>query len=150
METENGIICIYIYIHGKRNNIYICCRFKWKTENGSPGDFPYPFTVCSSCKLKFVICPFVDKETNRRYPFANGLKKLNGLAYLWSYVRDSLCGHIQSNLSKHQRALMYCNQTQGKCYGCARVYFFTLKLIALSFQAYSCFLLSNLCILAAN
>jgi hypothetical protein len=41
--------------------------------------FLNPFTVCSLCKRKFVVCPFGDEETNRNYPFANGL---NGLAYL--------------------------------------------------------------------
>jgi hypothetical protein len=30
-------------------------------------------------RLKFVVCPFVYKETKRSYPFANGL---NGLAHL--------------------------------------------------------------------
>jgi hypothetical protein len=38
-----------------------------------------PFTVCSSYKQKFVVCPFIDEETNESYPFANGL---NGLAHL--------------------------------------------------------------------
>jgi hypothetical protein len=43
--------------------------------------FLNPFTVCSSCKVKFVACLFVDKETNGSYPFKkNGL---NGLAHLW-------------------------------------------------------------------
>jgi hypothetical protein len=34
-------------------------------------------TVCSLCKQKFVVCPFVDEETNGSYPFANGLNGLN-------------------------------------------------------------------------
>jgi hypothetical protein len=38
--------------------------------------FPNPFTVCKSCKRKFVVCPFVDDETNGSYPFANGLTDL--------------------------------------------------------------------------
>jgi hypothetical protein len=38
--------------------------------------FLNPFTVCSSCKQKFVICPFTDKETNGSCPFLN---RLNGL-----------------------------------------------------------------------
>jgi hypothetical protein len=38
--------------------------------------FLNPFTVCSSCNRKFVICPFVDEEKNGHYPFANGLNKL--------------------------------------------------------------------------
>ncbi len=49
-------------------------------ENGSPGNFPYSVNVRSPAKQKFVIYPFVDEETNGSYPFANGLKKLNGLA----------------------------------------------------------------------
>ncbi len=40
------------------------------------------FTVCSSWKRKFVICPFVYKEANRSYPFANGLNGQNGCAHL--------------------------------------------------------------------
>jgi hypothetical protein len=39
------------------------------------------FTMCSSYKRKFGICPF-DKETNRSYPFANRLNGLNELARL--------------------------------------------------------------------
>ncbi len=50
----------------------------WKTE--VQAIFLNLFTVCSSCKRKFVVCPFVYAETNRIYPFANGL---NGLAHLW-------------------------------------------------------------------
>ncbi len=61
----------------------------FQMENRRPGDFPYsdPFTVRSSCKWKFFVCPFVYKETNRSYLFANGLdgpnvlKGLNGLAF---------------------------------------------------------------------
>ncbi len=45
--------------------------------------FLNPFTVCSSHKPKFVVCPFVDEETNGRFPFANGLTGLNGLAHPW-------------------------------------------------------------------
>ncbi len=37
-----------------------------------------PFTVRSSCKRKFIVCPFVDEETSRSYPFANGINGLNG------------------------------------------------------------------------
>jgi hypothetical protein len=56
-------------------------RKKLKTENGNggPGDSLNPFKVCSSYKRKFVVCPCVDEETNRGYPFANGLKGTNGL-----------------------------------------------------------------------
>ncbi len=41
--------------------------------------FLNPFTVCSSCKRKlrkFVLYPFVYKETNGSYTFANGLNRL--------------------------------------------------------------------------
>jgi hypothetical protein len=40
--------------------------------------FVNAFTVFSSCKRKFVVCPFVNKETNGNYP-SNGL---NGYAHL--------------------------------------------------------------------
>jgi hypothetical protein len=33
-----------------------------------------PFTVCPSSKGKFIVCPFVDEETNVSYPFVKGLK----------------------------------------------------------------------------
>jgi hypothetical protein len=42
--------------------------------------FLNPFTVCSTCKRRFVVCSFVDEETNGSYPFRNGL---NGLARLY-------------------------------------------------------------------
>jgi hypothetical protein len=41
--------------------------------------FLYAFTICSLCEQKFVVCLFVNEETNGSYPFANGL---NGLAHL--------------------------------------------------------------------
>jgi hypothetical protein len=41
--------------------------------------FLNPLTICSLCKRKFVIGPFVYKETSGSYLFANGL---NGLAHL--------------------------------------------------------------------
>ncbi len=40
------------------------------------------FTICSLCKQKFVVCLFVDKETNGSYPFANGLNRLAHLCRL--------------------------------------------------------------------
>ncbi len=54
---------MYIYL-----SIYIyclCCYFKQKTDGREI--FLNPFTVCSSCKWKFVICPFVSEETNGSY-----------------------------------------------------------------------------------
>jgi hypothetical protein len=72
-------IYIYIYI-----NIlifmYICCRFKRKTEAKAIFD---PLTVCSFRKRKFFFFLFVYEVTSRSYPFANGLNGLNGLAHLW-------------------------------------------------------------------
>ncbi len=47
-----------------------------QTESGSPGKFYLNmFIICSSCKWKFVVCLFLDEETNGSYPFAN---KING------------------------------------------------------------------------
>ncbi len=52
---------------------------KRKTENGSPGNFLNPFTICSSCEQKFVVRPFVEEETYKNYMFAIEVKGLNGL-----------------------------------------------------------------------
>ncbi len=50
---------LYVYVH-----IYAAVS----NENGSPGKFFLNlFTVCSMWKRKFVVCLFVDKETNRSY-----------------------------------------------------------------------------------
>jgi hypothetical protein len=40
----------------------------------------------------FVICPFVEEETNGNDPLANGLIGLNGLDHLWlsTYERSKL------------------------------------------------------------
>ncbi len=63
--------------------------FQTENRKRSPGKcFFNPFTVCSWCKQKCVVSPFVDEETNGSYPFANrlnGLSGLNGLAHLWRY-----------------------------------------------------------------
>jgi hypothetical protein len=70
-------VCVFIFIFIV---IFICCRFKQKTE--VQVIFLSPFTICSSCKRKYVVCLFVDEETNGSYPFANeisGLNRLNGL-----------------------------------------------------------------------
>ncbi len=47
-----------------------------KQETEAQAIFLIWFTIGSSCKQKFVVCPFVDKES---YQFANGLHGLNGL-----------------------------------------------------------------------
>ncbi len=63
--------------------IYICCRFTKKSNikqiTEDQAIFLNPFTVCSSCKRKFVVCSCVDEEKNGSYPFANGLNGLTGL-----------------------------------------------------------------------
>ncbi len=52
--------------------VCVCvCVCKRKTE--VQPSFLYRFTVWSSCKQKFAVRPFVDKETNGSYLFANGL-----------------------------------------------------------------------------
>jgi hypothetical protein len=38
--------------------------------------FLNPFTVCSSWKRKFIVCPFVDEESNGRNLLTNGLNRL--------------------------------------------------------------------------
>jgi hypothetical protein len=67
------------------------CRYgdmgmgKRKTEDQPI--FLNPFTVCSSCKRKVVVCQFVDEETNGSCLFTNGLHVIhgiNGLAHLYS------------------------------------------------------------------
>ncbi len=89
--------CIYIYIYryvyvniplsiSMYTLLYIhICRFKRKTE--AQAICLNPFTVCSSSERKFVICPYVYKQTNGSYLFANGL---NGLAHLWFYIHLAL------------------------------------------------------------
>ncbi len=47
--------------------------FKWKME--AQAIFLSPFIVCSSCKRKFVVWPFVDEETNRIYPVCKRTKR---------------------------------------------------------------------------
>jgi hypothetical protein len=64
----------WIWRHGHGNKI--------KRKEEAQAIFLNPFTVCSSCKKKVVICPFVEKETNGSCPFANGLILLNELAHL--------------------------------------------------------------------
>jgi hypothetical protein len=44
-----------------------------KRKMEAQATFLNPFTVCSLCKQKFLICPFVGEVTNGSYPFTNGL-----------------------------------------------------------------------------
>ncbi len=47
---------LYLYLYN------ICCGFKRKTE--AQAIFLNPFTVCSPCKWKFIVRPFVYEEIN--------------------------------------------------------------------------------------
>ncbi len=42
------------------------------------------FTVCSSCKRKFVVCPFVDGRNKRKMSVCKRTNGLNGLAQIWN------------------------------------------------------------------
>ncbi len=55
------------------------------------------FTVCSSCKQKFYVCPFVYEETNGSYLFENGLKELSGL----NGIAHASCPYRMSTLHVH-------------------------------------------------
>jgi hypothetical protein len=46
---------------------------KSSNEKGSPSNFTSSVYRLRIMKWKFVICLFVDEETNGSYPFANGL-----------------------------------------------------------------------------
>jgi hypothetical protein len=64
-------IYIYNYISASIYYIYDTISIvKWKME--AQAIFPNLFAVCSLCKRKFVVCPFVFENTSG----------LNGLAYL--------------------------------------------------------------------
>jgi hypothetical protein len=43
-----------------------------KQKREAQAIFRNPFTVCSSCNWKFVVCLFVYEETDGSYPFGNG------------------------------------------------------------------------------
>ncbi len=73
-------IYIYIYTFIYIYFIYVYAAVsngKRKTE--AQAIFLKQFTVCSSCKRKFVVCPSVYEETNGSYPFANKLNRLTEL-----------------------------------------------------------------------
>jgi hypothetical protein len=57
-----------------------------KRKRKASAVFLYLLLFCPLCEWKFVDCPFVDKETNGSYPFANGLNRLVHLCIV--VVRD--------------------------------------------------------------
>ncbi len=57
------VVCVFgVCVRGRRG---VCVRvyIYLNAENRSQAIFLNPFTGCSSCKRKFVVCPFVDDET---------------------------------------------------------------------------------------
>jgi hypothetical protein len=74
--------CLYIYI-----DIYLCRRFKRKTEAQSIFLFP------SSCKQKFAFCLFVYEETNGTFPFK---KLLNRLTHFVQNLHNPEHRHVSS------------------------------------------------------
>jgi hypothetical protein len=110
LQTENGTKYIYVYI----TVIYVYVAISNKKQNKEAQKiFLNPFTVCSSSKKKFVICPFVDVETNGRYPFENGI---NGLAQLYlqkrspETVETKRCVQLISRYKNHLRRIFSCRK----------------------------------------
>jgi hypothetical protein len=75
---------------------------KQKTE--AQAVFLNPFTVCSSSKRKFVVCPFVDEETNGSYPFGYGLNRLHAQKRTLSSYETCTVQEWKQNKSKSQLA----------------------------------------------
>ncbi len=94
------IYIIYISLSTYVYTVYKFCCFKRKME--TQAIFLSPFNICSSCKLKFVICSFVYKETNGSYPFAS---RLNGLALLCN-TELLYCTVCYTRLFKENRKLL--------------------------------------------
>ncbi len=93
----NGSIYLYLYLY------YIYIYTSVSNGNWSQGNFPYPFTVCSSCKRKVVVCPFVYEETNR-IPFANALNGLAHLCFLHMYSAPRTTVPQTQNSFKHDQS----------------------------------------------
>ncbi len=81
-ETENFVYSLSFDDQGKQTFAFRLQQPRFKRETEAQSIFLDPFTVCPSCQLKFVVCPFVYEETSGSYPFANGPNRLNGLAHL--------------------------------------------------------------------
>ncbi len=55
-----------VFIHKRKMKLYLFAAVSnVKQKREAQMIFPNPFTVYSSYKRKFVVCPFVDEETNR-------------------------------------------------------------------------------------
>jgi hypothetical protein len=76
---KRNYICLVpiLYIEMHTINIYSAVENGKQKPSRSPDVFFNLFTVCSLYKWNFVVCLFVDEETNGSYPFSNGL---NGFA----------------------------------------------------------------------
>ncbi len=68
-----GCVCVHLYLY-----LYLYAAVS--NRKGKPRRFSLIRSRCSSCKRKFVVCPFVDKEANGSYPFANGPNGENGFS----------------------------------------------------------------------
>ncbi len=62
--------------HGNMDEDMDMETIKRVQETKAQAIFLHPFTVFSSCKQKFTVCPFVDEEIKGSYSFANGLANL--------------------------------------------------------------------------
>jgi hypothetical protein len=79
MDTENEICknCLYriskflLFGHNGQTDVGIDLNGSIVFSSVSNNIFLNPFTICSSCKQKFVLCPFVYEETNEGNPFEN-------------------------------------------------------------------------------
>ncbi len=66
--------------------------------------FLNPFTLGSSCKRKFFVCPFVDEELKGSYLVVNVLNRLNGLAHLCLYIPTVPYIYICCNFKRKTKA----------------------------------------------
>jgi hypothetical protein len=60
-KQQSSITVCQLPTKDKKNSFFICAN---KRETEAQAIFLNPFTNCSSGKQKFVICRFVDEETN--------------------------------------------------------------------------------------
>jgi hypothetical protein len=65
LASTLALVCAPLY------SVYVYVYMLRKKE--AQAIFLNPLTVCLLCKWKSAVCPFIDEETNRSYPFANRL-----------------------------------------------------------------------------